>query len=396
VRAPFAGVLRVPYPPYAIERDFNVPFGHKTHAPVACTACHPNSSSAPHARCGAGQSGCHSIGPRPTGPSARCEQCHIPAIGKPQPAELAALHDTVDVTFSHPKHAKRSRLGGDCTTCHAAIRTTDAMELPRPTARECATGGCHDGKAAFPVTDACSRCHTQTPERYTVVRPTARFTHGGSHAAAMDQPCASCHPVINGEVARAGHAACAGCHSADFGAREPTICGACHLATEPWRHLVADALPTSTTEFGAMMDHADHAQPCRSCHVLRTESAQLRPPRGHGACTGNGCHALAAGPAPHLPDCTACHSLGLVAARLAARANDPWSTRAAFDHDAHARDASGAELACTSCHVALVGGLVALPTPAKPTCAPCHDGTRAFSLTGTSCTRCHASEGMKQ
>ena len=27
--------------------------------------------------------------------------------------------------------------------------------------------------------------------------------------------------------------------------------------------------------------------------------------------------------------------------------------------------------------------------PAKPTCAPCHDGQTAFKLTGHSCGRCH-------
>ena len=346
LRAPFAGALRVPYPPYAIEQDFSVPFGHKTHAAQACASCHPRTSVAPHARC----AGCHD-GAAGHGPAmAACSTCHIPAIGKPQPPELAALHDTVDVAFSHPKHAKRSKLGGACATCHAAITTTDAMELPRPTAHECATSGCHDGTAAFAVTDACSRCHTQVPERYTVVRPTARFAHAGVHASAMQQPCATCHPIVNGEVVRAGHAACAGCHADDFGAREPAICGACHLATEPWRHLVADALPTPTTEFGAVMDHATHAQPCRACHTLRTESAQLRPSRGHAACSGNGCHARGNGPAPQLTDCATCHRLGLVSDRLAARANDPWSTRAAFDHGAHMRDTAGAELACTACH----------------------------------------------
>ena len=69
----------------------------------------------------------------------------------------------------------------------------------------------------------------------------------------------------------------------------------------------------------------------------------------------------------------------------------PWSVRAAFDHETHATDDAHKPLACTSCHTTLGGAdLVALPAPAKATCAPCHDaGKTAFKLTGTTCSRCH-------
>ncbi|HEY6178436.1 MAG TPA: cytochrome c3 family protein, partial [Kofleriaceae bacterium] len=61
-----------------------------------------------------------------------------------------------------------------------------------------------------------------------------------------------------------------------------------------------------------------------------------------------------------------------------------------FDHASHARAADGQPLACVACHVELHGPDVAvLATPAKATCAPCHDGTTAFKLTGITCTRCH-------
>jgi c(7)-type cytochrome triheme protein len=64
--------------------------------------------------------------------------------------------------------------------------------------------------------------------------------------------------------------------------------------------------------------------------------------------------------------------------------------RRTFDHARHARGGDGLPLRCDACHVDLRGAdVTALATPPKPTCAPCHDGTAAFKLTGTQCTRCH-------
>lgn len=379
--APFTGKLPAFYPPYSIDHDFNLQLGHKQHAQVACSECHTTerkTKPVPHVRCAS----CHAK------TMDRCEACHPPAIGKPQPPELAALHDTVSATFSHAKHAARGSKGKECTTCHAAIRATDDSELPRPTVKDCGTAGCHDGKAAFGTTVACTRCHDHEPsDRFTVARPTARFEHGGPHAALIAQEkCITCHAVRGNELTVADHAACTACHADDFGARRPTTCGACHNATEPWRHLTPDRGPADRTEFGATIDHGKHPGACASCHRLRTPDAQLRPPRGHAACTTSGCHAASGGPAPHLADCASCHRFGLAGARDAARARDPWSVRTKFDHEPHLRDTPS----CVSCHVDVSGAdVVALKTPPKSTCAPCHDGSRAFSLTGTTCTRCH-------
>jgi c(7)-type cytochrome triheme protein len=371
--APFAGKLPVHYPPYKLDQDFNLGFGHKMHAKADCAGCHlSDKKPTPHSRC----IECHDK------TMDKCGGCHPPASGKPQPPELQALHDTVGSAFSHKTHAARGEQGKACATCHAAITTTDDSELPRPKVTACAS--CHDGKAAFATTEACTRCHPNAPpadERYTVYRPTERFTHGGPHADAVaKEPCSTCHVVRAGEVASAGHKPCAGCHASDFGARKPTICGACHYASEPWRHLAADRGPAEKTEIGATLDHRKHTAACDTCHQLRTASSQLRPPRGHRACTA--CHAT--GPAPHLDQCDACHNVGMLAARQAARAKDPWSVRTAFDHAAHTKTA------CTDCHLDLAADtLLAIPTPPKKTCEPCHDGERAFSLTGTTCTRCH-------
>ncbi|HEX4450894.1 MAG TPA: cytochrome c3 family protein [Kofleriaceae bacterium] len=374
-----AGKLAVPYPPYTIEQDFGVALGHKQHAAATCTQCHDlGAKPAPHARC----TSCHD-GTKATS-MRECSTCHIAAVGKPHPPELRPLQDSIASIFSHGSHAKRSQAGRDCMTCHAAIARTDDAELPRPTVADCAT--CHDGKQAFATTVACTRCHAapSKAEPFDVARPEARFSHAGPHAQLVaGQPCASCHALDKtGEAMAPGHAQCTGCHdhAVDFGARSPKICGACHLATEPWRHLAADRPPPDESELGATLDHDKHPGDCTSCHRLRTKAAELQLPRGHAACAG--CHQVTP---PTLDDCKGCHALGRVAARLATRAADPWSVRATFEHAAHQ------PARCTSCHTDLHGADVTLmAAPTKPTCATCHDGTTAFSLTGTTCRKCHS------
>ena len=379
---------------YVVESDFNISFGHKQHAPVACSQCHDMRDKpakvVTHARC----AGCHDGTGKDHGPPmAKCSSCHPQAVGKPEPPALAAVQNTVTSSFSHAKHSVRGSFGKDCATCHAAIRETDDTQLPRPQMKSCGIGGCHDAKAAFATTEACTRCHDQAPPRFDVWRPTERFTHSGDHAQIVQTTaCKTCHVLTpSGEARPAGHAPCVQCHADDFAARQPKTCGACHNATEPWRHLVVDRGPPPRTEFGAMLDHDKHKSACANCHLLRTETAELRTPRGHRSCTGNACHANASGPAPHLDDCKACHALGLAAARDAARGNAPWSVRAKFDHATHARTQNGNELACHACHTTLNGtNLVELATPQKATCLPCHDdGKSAFKLTGTTCKRCH-------
>jgi hypothetical protein len=397
---PFAGTLPVMYPPYTEEQDFNISFGHKQHAGVSCASCHDLRVKAPkqaaHQRC----LGCHDgSGAQGRGPAmSSCAGCHPRAVGKPQPPELATVRDSVTATFSHAKHGTRGAAGKDCATCHAAIRGTDDIELPRPTASDCATSGCHDGKASFATTAACTRCHDKAPERFEVHRPSARFSHEGVHADAVkSRTCNACHPLsARGEVMITGHAACTQCHEKDFGERRPTICGACHNATEPWRKLVADRALPDRTEFGAMLDHDKHgSMACASCHKLRTGSSQLRTPRGHASCIGSGCHENKTGPAPRFETCDGCHRIGLAAARESARESAPWSVRRAFDHGKHRKTPDQQDLACKACHVQLSGKLLEIATPKKAACLPCHDdGKAAFKLTGTTCTRCHASTAL--
>jgi len=394
---PFTGKLPVAYPPYGLDPDFNISLGHKQHSNVACTQCHDMRDKPParatHDRC----AGCHDgSGVAGRGPAmSKCLSCHPPAIGNPEPPQLATLHDTVTTAFSHSKHAARSTLGKECATCHPTIKLTDDTQLPRPTMQGCGLAGCHDGKAAFATTNACTRCHDKAPARFDVFRmeTPVRFLHAGVHAGVVaNRPCGACHALgSRGDTIVASHDACVECHDNDFFKRKPEKCGACHNANEPWRKLVADRQPPDATEFGVTLDHDKHPQDCVRCHSLRTPSSQLRPPRGHASCTGSDCHVAKGGPSPTLEACSSCHRASLATAREQSRLKTPWSVRATFDHSTHKRAPSGAAADCRSCHTKLSGGdIMALATPPKSTCLPCHDdGKAAFSLTGTNCGRCH-------
>lgn len=386
--APSPRAFPVHYPPYLLEPNFAVTVGHHRHREVACAQCHGGKNAAPHARC----AGCHDgTGATGRGPAmTACTGCHMPATGRPLPPSIIHAEVNVSGAFLHGKHAARSADGARCTTCHRALLDTDDNVLPAPRAATCATARCHDGAAAFAITAACTRCHlAPSVPGFKVVRPVDRYSHATHSAVRL--PCAACHPLTRtGEVAVVGHAPCATCHADDFGLREPKTCGACHNGTEPWRALVADRGPPERTEFGATLDHEKHRAPCATCHALTTPGSQLRPPRGHRACTGKACHAVATGPAPRLSACEVCHRPGLALERSVARLGAPWSVRTRFDHASHAASIRDRALACEACHVDLrATDVTTLPTPPKATCEPCHDGTVAFKVTGTTCTRCH-------
>jgi len=303
---------------------------------------------------------------------------------------LLITNPTPPVAFSHPRHAARGAAGKACAGCHGATTTAPIQRAP-----VAACTICHDGTAAFATTATCTRCHDAAPPTaWSPPPPGTRFSHASHGAAAT--ACTTCHALAaSGEPTVAGHAACAGCHLLHPGMpprtkREETeepVCTACHEGTEPWRHLVADRPPPDDTEVGASLDHGKHAATCETCHRRSTPTRELRMPHGHAACSGRGCHATAGGPAPALATCDGCHRLGLAAERLAKRTAAPWTVRTTFGHARHGAGAA----ACATCHTKLEGAqLLDVPTPAKATCAPCHDGRAAFKLTGTTCRKCHA------
>ena len=368
--------------------EFQLAIGHKRHAAVACAQCHAPKRSTPHARCASCHVGAAGKGP----PMSLCTSCHLRA----DPQQVAPdARPVVRSAFSHEKHAARGTTGAQCATCHPTASETDARELPHANAQMCAIAGCHDDAAAFGITASCTRCHQDVPAgKYEVARPTAPFSHASHLAYTAFVACTTCHAVApSGEVGLAGHAQCAPCHAEDFGRRDPVTCGACHDATEPWRKLIPDRPSLPRSEFGASLDHDKHPAACTNCHKLTTASAQLRPPRGHVACSGRGCHARTSGPAPSFTRCDGCHELGLEARREEQRARAPWSVRQRFMHAKHERAPDGNPLACTACHVDTSGrDLLSIATPAKSACVACHDGQTAFKVTGTGCARCHPSK----
>jgi c(7)-type cytochrome triheme protein len=364
--------------------DFALAIGHKRHANVTCAQCHAQTKPAPHTRCAS----CH-VGGAGKGPTmSLCTGCHFPADKTPQLVEAKIL---VRSAFSHAKHATRGA-AAKCATCHAGVTDTDARELEHPTAKTCAIAGCHDGKAAFPPTEACTKCHQDVPVgKFDVARPPGQFSHAFHLAYVSFVACTTCHPVAkSGEVGLADHAQCASCHEEDFGARSPKICSACHDATEPWRKLNPDRPSLPKSEFGASLDHDKHRAACTNCHNLTTASAQLRPPRGHTSCAGKGCHAVSGGAPPTFVNCGACHDLGIEERRETQREAATWSVRKLFTHAKHERAPDGNALACTTCHLDVGGSdLLSIATPPKSTCVPCHDGQTSFKITGTGCSKCH-------
>ncbi len=369
--------------------EHGLQLGHNSHAQIACAKCHEPGrprKGRPHERCIA----CHNDKTSPTSTFAisECAKCHPTGGDRPH---LIRSQVVVTSTFSHAKHAGRGA-AKQCTTCHAGVAATDARALPSPKVETCATAGCHDGKAGFGVLTVCTKCHVDVPKtEFKVARPSDVFSHARHEPQA--KPCGACHPLSkSGEVHVVGHLACVeGCHKHEdeLGARWPTICGACHDGTEPWRALIADKIPSDTTEFGASLDHDKHRAACASCHTLTTTRTELRPPRGHRSCTTAGCHAVTGGPAPQMTACEGCHQGGLQIARETARLSARWSVRATFTHRVHAEKLA---VECVRCHSDLTSPkLLSLPAPAKATCSSdgCHDGRGAFKVTGTSCTRCH-------
>lgn len=387
LQKPFDKKLAVPFPPYA-PSDFALTANHKSHATVACATCHVAAKTAPHRRC----LGCHdgSGGPGKAAAMTTCQPCHTPGSGTPLPPRLAEPVNTVTATFSHPKHAARGGKGAQCATCHAEILATNDNILPRPPMSTCATSSCHDGAPVFSITASCTRCHTTAPAKYDIKHQDVRFSHATHDDTGL--PCTGCHPISSAnEVVTAGHAPCVTCHADDFQKRDPQYCSACHNSTEPWRKLIADRAPAQRTEFGATLDHSRdaHKRDCKTCHSLTTAGSQLRPPRGHRACTGTACHAANSGPTPKLSACEGCHQFSLAKTRTAQRIAAQWSVRATFSHATHTRAKDGSDLACSSCHLDLGSSIATMATPPKSTCVPCHDGATAFKLTGTGCNRCH-------
>jgi c(7)-type cytochrome triheme protein len=387
--------------------------GPDAHA--RCTRCHaPAVPGAAPATDGAAPAGGE------TGPLSMhaCTHCHVAAVAGALRPHLAP--GPYRASFSHGRHQARGL--DDCRGCHAGVLAAPGNELPAPRTEDCS--GCHDGAQAFSVVGPhCRRCHTERG-RARASRPLRGpgYSHRAHEARGAALPCARCHQLDARGVPlppAPDHAPCsdAGCHREAFMARTPTICGACHVGTEPWLRLYFEPRPRPDTEFGARFSHRQHRdadiEACARCHRERSALRDMRLPHQHDTCMGAGCHApgpsqaapagqgagagaeALQGPAP-LAACADCHALDLVTTRHARRLAAPWSVRARFEHARHERDpASGVAVACTACHAGVVeaDSVDAIPGPPKRACVPCHDGRAAFKLTGHGCARCHGQAG---
>jgi hypothetical protein len=280
------------------------------------------------------------------------------------------------------------------------VEKTAGDDIPAPGMAACET--CHDGKAAFAArAPTCRRCHIDADKAAVSPEiPRRHFEHRAHAARGLALHCAACHALDAGGAPRsasADHRPCsdAGCHAEEFRSLKPTICAGCHIGAEPFRPLQADVPRNPWSEFGVEFSHAAHqaraSRACDACHVGIPAGPERRLGNGHASCAGAGCHAHQGGAAPAFDACASCHVLGLLPDRDAAQTHRAWSVTQRFRHARHARDAGGAALACERCHagVAEAATIAAIRPPAKPTCAPCHDGVGAFKMTGHGCARCH-------
>jgi hypothetical protein len=228
------------------------------------------------------------------------------------------------------------------------------------------------------------------------------FDHD-AHAAALGPrassvKCDRCHPatgaaaqlVDTGTSAVVDHGLCqgAGCHGDAFakdtrceslkGAKLDRVCAVCHI-----KESCFTPQPATVDHMQAQFAHGRHAAlgtsieaECAVCHTKEAGSSVAA--NGHKACSG--CHER--GVKPTMLDCATCH-----AGKPKAMPAQPADL--AFDHGQHA--SASKQRSCLACHGTPSNAtpFAELPPKMLGCAAGCHDGKRAFSAVGTTCTRCH-------
>lgn len=227
-----------------------------------------------------------------------------------------------------------------------------------------------------------------------------------------------CHSVdAEGKFQKTGkreHSRCSSCHKifrrcTPGNRKEGRVCLACH------QNFKSNCFSGPKPDFENMKNtyvatysHKQHIQPgassgrqCEGCHGKFGDA----PPRRAGALSGghdfcSACHER--GAEPLMKDCASCHvdrksPEGKVPVALP-RTPTPYSTGGAFDHSRHAREqrvgTEGRE--CLTCHANIAESKdnKVIPLPTMESCyKSCHDGRRAFSAIGATCTRCHQQKG---
>jgi c(7)-type cytochrome triheme protein len=403
-------------PALSSTKSYVPTFQHATHLKLGgigqqqCASCHTAEAGPaptdPHMSCSGDpkspnhKTGCHADSANPTQMN-KCGTCHVDRANAPKAPPNDAY--SVAKVFNHDKHNLKRNMT-QCALCHQAIATAPEGTFPKPQMATCGTGGCHDGKAAFPAFGtSCTKCHTGTDAAVKAM-PGVGFSHA-SHAKrnVNINDCAQCHELKpDGTLQPPGtnknHAPCAnsGCHQTEFASRQTKICGSCHTESAPWLHAVA-RLPERSVAAGGPIpeewfettNHAVHIKKlgptnatCEGCHGSKLENGAMQ--RDHKACAP--CHGK--NQPPSMNDCQMCHKNQAIAR---AGVSD-WSVSRTFAHSVHATDPRNKQpAACIGCHasVATATDLTSIKPPTMASCDGCHDGRSAFKTTGFECARCH-------
>jgi hypothetical protein len=387
------------FPPYVQPGEFHVGFPHAKHvggagqAAETCGGCHAKQEG----RGGAGASGkshgacgiCHASDVKPA--MSDCAGCHQPGPAPPaaHPAEEPSIYRTTQ-KFDHAAHARKVAQRGlkpACNACHLGLSAQDPPA--RPTMQMCE--GCHDGRTAFDARgNHCGSCHSTPPDAKLspLPAPQKQFHHEAHQALNVKiSDCASCHaPGLDWKAVHAGrnnHQPCQQCHAAEFRMPGQPICLTCHERNDPFTPNPLRPTPkdeaTRTRDWRVgQVPHPPHLAARVACATCHPKEANAAPTvLGHALC--GQCHKE--GAKTTLAMCGACHVSA--SQKLAARADRPWSTRARFVHDDKHRQG------CDSCH--RTAGAPDLTPPTMKGCATCHEGAKAFKVTGFECAKCHGS-----
>lgn len=183
-------------------------------------------------------------------------------------------------------------------------------------------------------------------------------------------------------------------------------CFPCHgekLKYRPKRNNLGQVAGESKLNYAATYSHRQHTSEkakkgqCEQCHGRwgdQAGSQQGSLAAGHPFC--GACHARVI--EPTMDDCQGCHlgvnsPRGKVAVKKA-RPASPYAVSGAFSHKSHAnlRGIGADGRTCLTCHnnIAKAKEDAEIPLPSMQLCYDtCHDGKKAFSVTGTKCTQCH-------
>jgi c(7)-type cytochrome triheme protein len=370
------------FPPFRKTDEFHVAFAHAKHVALTakngdCGGCHGatgGKAATGHPACAR----CHANGTLPD--MNFCGGCHKPGAAPSAEAgnDFAAPSAFRVAAFSHARHQQASKAA--CTSCHA----TPEADGERPPMKQCES--CHDGKNAFDARgNHCGRCHKTTEELPATRGEPTTFSHANHRARGVKlEECTQCHGVGGDWRAtlpgQREHRPCQNeaCHAKEFdGKIGSRLCLSCHERNDPFEpNPVKRPTSRARPEWTVKMTHGPHlgvsTLSCAGCHPSILDPIATI---GDGHILCGKCHLKKA--KPGMDACLACHST------VAAKNIGAWSVGARFRHDQNHREK------CESCHRAPAAA-PDLTQPKMEGCGACHDGARAFKVTGFGCARCHA------